>query len=166
MTLGKLISILKVMDPNEVMPNGFNNPHSYRGYYEQLAFEPAMNVKVRDMLKDAEDSLGKTFTGYKGGQFKMESYTDIWIANYGSTVDEDHSPSEIELMHYFNKNADDVSVKALKDLVEAFYRHTGGLPKTSVTFKMKMIQALDLLKAKQVELPAYEKFRANKEKAG
>ena len=85
MTLGELIQFLEVRDPERIVPIGFASPHSYRGFYEDLAFEPAKNVTVGSMLACARDALGRTFTGYKGGEFKMNEYTDIWLANYGDT---------------------------------------------------------------------------------
>jgi hypothetical protein len=83
MTLGELIAVLEKADPNKVVPVGFDNPHSYRGYYEELAFEPAANVRVASMLACAREALGRTYQGYKGGDFKMGEYSPVWIANYG-----------------------------------------------------------------------------------
>lgn len=83
MTLGDLIAYLKKEDKEKVVPKGFNNPHSYRGYYDELAFEPAENITVGEMLKAAEGALGQTFTGYKGGEYTMGEYTEIHLANYG-----------------------------------------------------------------------------------
>lgn len=84
MMLYQLIGVLEEADPDSVVKLGFHNPHSYRGYYEDLAFEPALNVRVGDMLADAQSALGATFQGYKGGDFTMSSHTDCWLADYGS----------------------------------------------------------------------------------
>lgn len=35
------------------------------------------------MLEHAKSALGATFTGYKGGEYTMNEYTDCWIAEYG-----------------------------------------------------------------------------------
>lgn len=83
MTLGQLIAFLENRDPDKIVPLGFNNPHSYRGYYDQLAFEPVSNVTIGEMLNCAKQSLGKTFEGYKGGDYIMYEYTDVWISRYG-----------------------------------------------------------------------------------
>lgn len=83
MTLGELITELKKEPPEKVCRWGFGHPHSYRGYYDELAFEPCENVTVNQMLADAEQSLGKTFTGYKGGDYEMCEWTEVWIANEG-----------------------------------------------------------------------------------
>jgi len=59
MDLQSLISRLEQEEADLVVPNGFNSPHSYRGYYEQLAFEPASNITIGEMLQCAKESLGK-----------------------------------------------------------------------------------------------------------
>lgn len=79
MTLGKLIKFLERQDQEKVLRKSFLTPCSYRGYYEQLAFVEAENVKCADMLAAAKSALGETFGGYKGGEFKMDEYTDVWI---------------------------------------------------------------------------------------
>lgn len=98
MTLGELIEALeRVQDKTQVVKLGFGEPHSYRGYYDQLAFEPKEGVTVGEMLKDAKASLGKTFSGYKGGDFQMDESTEVWIAHYGSTG-ESLGPTLLSLM--------------------------------------------------------------------
>ena len=50
-TLGELIAALEravVEFPEAVLRYGFGHPHSYRGYYMDLAFEPVENVAVTD----------------------------------------------------------------------------------------------------------------------
>lgn len=84
MTLGNLIAYLEKEDPTKVVPLGFHRPHSYRGYYDQLAFEPMENVTVGQMLADASSALGRTYQGYKGGSYRMGEYTDVWLSEYGS----------------------------------------------------------------------------------
>lgn len=83
MTLKDLIKFLEQQDPSLIVPVGFTHPHSYRGYYYDLAFEPEENVTVGQMLGAAKGAMGKTFTGYKGGEFTMGDYTDCWLATYG-----------------------------------------------------------------------------------
>jgi len=83
MTLGKLIEYLEEVSPNIIAPIGFSSPHSYRGYYDQLAFVPRRNVTVGKMLADAKYAVGKTFTGWKGGEYKMDLFTDVWLAFMG-----------------------------------------------------------------------------------
>jgi len=81
--LGDLIEYLSSLPQDLVIANGFGEPDSYRGYYEDLAFAPKLNMTVSEMLSAARSALGKTFTGYKGGDFAMTTYTDCWLAPYG-----------------------------------------------------------------------------------
>lgn len=85
MGLQELIDALAAADQTYIAPLGFGSPHSYRGYYFDLAFEPAENVTVASMLTHAKSALGATFTGYKGGEYTMGEYTDCYIAGYGES---------------------------------------------------------------------------------
>lgn len=87
MTLGELIAVLETAEPDLVLPLGFHNPHSYRGDYMDLAFEPAANVTVSAMLADARTALDNTYQGWKGGDYTMDAYTDCWLATQGSSAD-------------------------------------------------------------------------------
>ncbi len=95
MTLGKLIKALESADPNYIAPRGFADPDSYRGYYDELAFIPVLNVSVHSMLEHAKSALGTTFMGYKGGNYTMGEYTECWIAPYGSTDSDRIGPTLI-----------------------------------------------------------------------
>lgn len=88
MYLKELIEYLKQKHPDIIVPMGFHNPHSYRGYYDDLAFEPMENVTVETMLKIAQTALNTTYQGYKGGDFKMHEYVDVYLANYGECGEE------------------------------------------------------------------------------
>jgi hypothetical protein len=58
---------------------------SWRGSYDELAlnFETqGEEMKVSEFLKMLKECIGKTFTGYKGGDFTMHKGTPIWVANY------------------------------------------------------------------------------------
>lgn len=97
MLLNELIKTLEAADQTLVLPDGFDSPHSYRGYYAELAFEPAHNITVGDMLAAARDALGSTYQGYKGGDYKMTAYTDCWLAEY-SCMGETIGPLLLRLM--------------------------------------------------------------------
>ncbi len=63
-------------------------PHSYRGYYSDLALDADpehMKLNANGVLKMLSNALGKTFTGWKGGDFKMDKDTPLWLAAEGST---------------------------------------------------------------------------------
>ena len=58
---------------------------SWRGSYDELAlnFETqGKGMKVSEFLNMLKECIGKTFTGYKGGDFTMHKGTPIWVANY------------------------------------------------------------------------------------
>jgi len=99
LTLGRLIEKLEKLDGElEVIfddgriPKGLD---SYRGYYCDLAIgyaiipdppEPSTRVErmtVSLLLDLARPALGKTFTGYKGGDYLMNEDTPLWCSNYG-----------------------------------------------------------------------------------
>lgn len=60
---------------------------SYRGYYNEIAIEPieadVLHRSVFEVLKTLQESVGKTFEGYKGGEYTMDESTPIWVASYG-----------------------------------------------------------------------------------
>ena len=93
MNLGQFIKELRkypsdasvTLEPFELYPTSFC---SYRGYYPELALGYCTEVECRsltveDLLKEALECVGKTFTGYKGGEFKMDETTPLWVSNYG-----------------------------------------------------------------------------------
>ena len=83
MTLGKLIVALEGM-PADAKITGLTNPYSYRGYYEDLAFEPREEkVKAEVLLAECRYAMGRAFKGYKGGNFVMGELTPVWVADYG-----------------------------------------------------------------------------------
>jgi hypothetical protein len=83
MTLGKLINRLEGMPKGQKI-KGLGELDSYRGYYEDLAFEPADTEKtVEQLLSECRAAMGKVFTGYKGGEYMMGELTPLWVADYG-----------------------------------------------------------------------------------
>ena len=72
-TLGKLIAALEAMPEGSTVVN-LTEPHSYRGYYDDLAFElHTGNRLASELLADCKNAMGKVFEGYKGGDFVMVS---------------------------------------------------------------------------------------------
>ncbi len=87
LTLGKLISVLESMPP-DFKVQGIGNPHSYRGYYSDLAFESlGGRRKCSELLRECKGIVGEVFQGYKGGDFPMSEDTPLWLAMYGMTGD-------------------------------------------------------------------------------
>jgi hypothetical protein len=82
MTLGELITALEAM-PADLVIAGLHGPHSYRGYYCDLAFEPREKTTAGKLLELCRGAMGRGFTGYKGGDYTMGENTPVWVANYG-----------------------------------------------------------------------------------
>lgn len=88
MNLEQLIELLERQNPTTVLRRGFHNPHSYRGYYEHLAFEITDDICIGNMLRYAKEALGNTYEGWKGGDYIMNGYTDVYLSNVGETGEE------------------------------------------------------------------------------
>lgn len=87
MTLGELIDVLGQLPGDTEIPN-LTEPHSYRGYYSDLAFELGPETRTAaDLLVECRSAMGKVFIGYKGGDFVMGELTPVWVAEYGSCGD-------------------------------------------------------------------------------
>lgn len=90
--MSKHIHLTELIEELEKIPHdtpisfGFGEPMSYRGYYEELAFEPKQNTLIAEMLANAKSALGATFTGYKGGEYTMGAFSDCYIAEYGTSA--------------------------------------------------------------------------------
>jgi hypothetical protein len=85
MTLGAMIDRLSAM-PADTMIDGLISPHSYRGYYSDLAFEQGdKRMKASDLLSVCKGVMGEVFSGYKGGDFQMGRNTPVWVSCHGCT---------------------------------------------------------------------------------
>lgn len=95
-TLGRLIKLLEMEPQDNDVRYDFarfttDGVGSYRGYYDQLAIgwtgEAERPQKVSELLAELKSAVGKTFTGYKGGEYTMDENTPVWCANYGDCHD-------------------------------------------------------------------------------
>jgi len=80
--LGELIDLLKTLPQAATLREGICNPHSYRGYYDRVAFELRQNT-VAESLEAARSAVGATYQGWKGGEFPMHRLTEVHIASPG-----------------------------------------------------------------------------------
>jgi len=96
MLLGQLIDELLRHDLDQDIRYDFgyfypHGIHSYRGFYEDLAlgydnkFKGDNHVKGGDVLSWLNNAINKEFTGYKGGKYRMNGYTPLWVANHDET---------------------------------------------------------------------------------
>lgn len=83
MNLGELIDALETVHPDTVTDAGFCHPHSYRGYYHELSFAPCGTTTAGEMLQLARWSVGRVFSGWKGGDFLMSPSTKVWVSPEG-----------------------------------------------------------------------------------
>jgi hypothetical protein len=90
MRLGKLIDKLEQCDQTKTVRFDFGGfvpteLDSYRGYYEDLAlgFQEYKDITVAELLAECKKAIGKTFYGYKGGDYVMDEATTVWVSNYG-----------------------------------------------------------------------------------
>ena len=90
MKLEDLIEILQRFPAERKVGFGFGNPHSWRGSYDELAFEPVNDTTVGEMLEAAKSAIGQTYIGWKGGEFKMGLETTVNIDFVGSWSDGEH----------------------------------------------------------------------------
>ncbi len=87
MTLGDMIARYEAMplgtlveDPGEAM--------SARAVYAHVGFAPCGGrIFAREAAEKCRSVIGKTFTGYKGGDFTMSESSPVWIAQYGISGD-------------------------------------------------------------------------------
>lgn len=90
LTLGKAIEAMEGFNKDAVVAFSSgghpSSPHSYRGYYSDLSFGPTDGpVTVGRFLECLKNCMGRTFEGYKGGDFVMSDDTPLWAAEYGCT---------------------------------------------------------------------------------
>lgn len=83
--LGELIARLESEPREKRVKLGFGNPHSWRGIYSELAFEPVEDTTVGEMLDAARSALGATYEGWKGGQYTMSEYSDVHLDYEGES---------------------------------------------------------------------------------
>lgn len=93
MNLGELAAALERKDGSlkirfEFGQFGPSKLASWRGDYAQLAVEYAefAEITVGEFLKILREADGKTFTGYKGGEFTMNERTPIWVSAHGQAA--------------------------------------------------------------------------------
>lgn len=92
LTLGDLVEFLESSNPDWEFKLTMHEkdahlvaPHSYRGYYSDLAFEFESGAStVGETLALVKPCLDQVFAGYKGGDYTMDADTPLWLASYGS----------------------------------------------------------------------------------
>jgi len=96
MRLGALIKEIEVLleldeisgDANVYFDFGRFSPVemiSWRGVYSELAitYENHKSISVDDFLVTIKSAVGTVFDGWKGGEFRMDENTLVWVSNPG-----------------------------------------------------------------------------------
>lgn len=97
LTIGDLFERLKYLPrdtpcyiEDEDGKHGVRYPHSYRGYYEQVALdidESTTAIKASELYRMLEPLPGNYLTGWKGGEFLISDETPVWISRPGEVSD-------------------------------------------------------------------------------
>ena len=100
LTLGQLIKKIQVIadiqaeredeatvryDFEYLFPNAAD---SWRGDYSELALNYNVDgeeMKVSEFLSMLKECVGKSFSGWKGGEYRMTEDTPVWVANPGKS---------------------------------------------------------------------------------
>ena len=99
LTLGQLIAAVENEADQvdqwhvEFSDGGFPyGPRSYRGYYDDLAFERGgrrgEGITVQALLVLCQGVIGATMQGYKGGDYVMDERTALWRSEWGEASGE------------------------------------------------------------------------------
>lgn len=64
---------------------GLGSEGSYRGYYEDISFQPTETpTPASGVLNACKRGLSNTYHGYKGGEYRYDRNTPTWLAFHGS----------------------------------------------------------------------------------
>lgn len=91
LSIGEMLARLEAADGSLPVEFDFGGApttlDSWRGSYEEIAigFEPKGETlpTAHQLCTDLVFAIGKTYQGYKGGDFTMGRTTPVWVANYG-----------------------------------------------------------------------------------
>lgn len=83
LTVGEMITLLKSLDAEALVPY-LKKPHSYRGWYQDLAFEySGGSIYAGELLKTFLALVNTDMDGYKGGTYRITERTLLWLATIG-----------------------------------------------------------------------------------
>ncbi len=95
LTIGQITNkLLSLEDQNAYLSFDWGGAYpksitSSRGYYDELCIEYSGNYEdsifVKDFVKLCQEAIGKTYTGWKGGEYTMDENTPVWVACSGCT---------------------------------------------------------------------------------
>ena len=95
MNLGELITKLENLPPETLVWPGLGEAHSYRGFYDQISFEPEGSMPASEALIKAKAEIGSTHTGWGGGEFYYDESTPVNFAEMGCCESDNDRFSEV-----------------------------------------------------------------------
>lgn len=103
--LGDLKAVLRAIDEDVLLDFGFSDPHSYRGMYDCVSFEPSPSRPTKDLVQEVFKALQDTYTGWKGGEFNYTENTPVFFTYEGCVEDgvgcHDYNGELTEIRKYF-----------------------------------------------------------------
>ena len=94
MNIYRTLSLDEIIDELRGLPEGaiirgieVGVLHSDRGYYERGALSPSdtMQWDASTLADQLEGEKGKTIHGWKGGEYVVQGYLPVAVADYGDT---------------------------------------------------------------------------------
>jgi hypothetical protein len=109
MNLGDIKRIVDSwQDDDFEFDDGFERPHSYRGYYNEVSFERLSGrVTVAQIKSDIDRALAETFCGWKGGEYSYWFDTPAHLSDEGCAYDDDGTAMEqliAEMQEFYANN--------------------------------------------------------------
>lgn len=105
LSLGALLEIAEAHPDAKVVVDGtrgLGKEHSYRGYYNELSFTPLGEPSdAAAVIRLCKRALSQEYEGYKGGEYKYDKETALWLAPYGccgrAIIDAEYSRGVIHI---------------------------------------------------------------------
>lgn len=88
LSLGELVGVLETQPRDRVVRRGLTNPHSYRVYSFDIAFELGGPISILGMLAVVRSAIGETFEAWKGGDYIMSTESGVHVAKRGEPGDD------------------------------------------------------------------------------
>lgn len=115
MLLGELRQALVGLEDDEyVFTEAFGEPHSYRGYYDQVSFPFEYEVSVQRAKEYIQLAFDNTFYGWKGGEFTYDANTPANMAYEGECGESDDMQLEVVVADMLREYANAHQVKKKK----------------------------------------------------
>jgi len=83
LTIAELVEQLSSF-PSDKQIDALECAHSYRGYYDDIAFESnGRKQPANEVMNYVISCIGQQFEGYKGGTYTMDKNTHVWLSTEG-----------------------------------------------------------------------------------